>query len=94
MKRNEARIPLAGLTVRATSGLGPFPASAVRALAELGLSDHEIARYSATPPTDITRLRLCVPPERQIGWTPADPSPNGQRAHPAPGHWPVRQPPR
>lgn len=43
--------------------LGPYPATAVAALADLGLTDKEIANYFRIQPERITRLRLRVVPE-------------------------------
>ena len=57
---------------RSGPDLGPFPASAVAALADLGLSDSEIARYFATAPQWIRGLRLSKAPEREAAWSPRD----------------------
>jgi hypothetical protein len=43
--------------------LGPYPATAVAALADLGLTDQEIAHYFRVLPERITRLRLKHVPE-------------------------------
>ena len=43
--------------------LGPYPATAVAALADLGLTDQEIANYFHVQPERISRLRLQVVPE-------------------------------
>jgi hypothetical protein len=43
--------------------LGPFPATAVTVLADLGLSDREIAAYFRVDPHRISRLRLSGVPE-------------------------------
>lgn len=56
-----------------TPVLGPFPASAVHALADLGLTDIEIARYLGSHPLRIARLRRLVTPERKIAWSVTDP---------------------
>lgn len=40
------------------SVLGPYPASVVAVMADLGLTDHEIAGYFRLQPERITRLRL------------------------------------
>jgi hypothetical protein len=45
------------------TALGPYPATAVAALADLGLTDQEIANYFRVQPERITRLRLKVVPE-------------------------------
>ena len=88
MKRSEARRPLPDPDHGDVSQLGPFPASAVRALADLGLSDHEIARYCATPPMQIAKIRLFAAPEYQIAWSPTDPSPAGGLPCAVPDRWP------
>lgn len=41
--------------------LGPYPATSVAALADLGLTDQEIARYFRVQPERITRLRFSTP---------------------------------
>jgi hypothetical protein len=47
--------------------LGPFPATSVATLADLGLSDQEIARYFRTFPERIARIRTTRAPElRQV----------------------------
>lgn len=43
--------------------LGPYPATAIAALADLGLTDHEIARYFRIQTERITQLRLKTAPE-------------------------------
>lgn len=43
--------------------LGPYPATAVVALADLGLTDQEIAGYFRVQPDRITQLRLKHVPE-------------------------------
>ena len=43
--------------------LGPYPATAVAALADLGLTDQEIANYFRVQPERIAQLRLKVVPE-------------------------------
>lgn len=43
--------------------LGPYPATAVAALADLGLTDQEIATYFHVQPERINRVRLTVVPE-------------------------------
>ena len=43
--------------------MGPYPAAAVAALADLGLTDPEIANYFHVQPDRITRLRLNGVPE-------------------------------
>lgn len=45
--------------------LGPYPATAVAALADLGLTDQEIGDYFRILPERITRLRLKDAPELQ-----------------------------
>lgn len=46
---------------------GPYPATAVAALADLGLTDQEIADYFRVQPERITRLRVKHVPElRQV----------------------------
>jgi hypothetical protein len=46
--------------------LGPYPATAVATLADLGLSDQEIAGYFRIPPERVTRLRLGIAPELRL----------------------------
>lgn len=46
--------------------LGLYPATAVAALADLGLTDQEIAGYFHILPERITRLRLKVAPEVRL----------------------------
>lgn len=49
------------------TALGPYPATAVAALADLGLTDQEIADYFRVQPERITLLRLKHVPElRQV----------------------------
>ena len=88
MKRSEARRLLHELDGNSVSQLGPFPASAVRALADLGLSDREIARYCATQPMEIAKIRLFVTPECKIAWYPTDPPPAEGKARSVPDRWP------
>ena len=45
------------------TALGPYPATAVAALADLGLTDQEIAGYFRVQPDRITQLRLKHVPE-------------------------------
>lgn len=57
---------LGGVATCATetfSSLGPYPASAIAALADLGLTDQEIAGYFRIQPDQITQLRLKSWPE-------------------------------
>ena len=57
--------------------LGRYPATAVSALADLGLTDQEIARYFRVQAERITQLRVNTAPELQMtrkgnaGTTPA-----------------------
>ncbi len=46
--------------------LGPYPATAVATLADLGLTDQEIAGYFRVRPERITRLRLKEMPEQRL----------------------------
>jgi hypothetical protein len=46
--------------------LGPYPALAVATLADLGLTDQEIAHYFRVLPERITRLRLKDAPELRL----------------------------
>lgn len=46
--------------------LGPYPATAVAALADLGLTDQEIAGYFRVQPDQIARLRLKDVPELRL----------------------------
>lgn len=68
MEPCQAHAPCLATEERSVPVLGPFPASAVAALADLGLSDAEIARYFGVHPLRITQLRLLPVVERQIAW--------------------------
>ena len=46
--------------------LGPYPATVVAALADLGLTDQDIARYFHIQPERITRLRMRSAPELRL----------------------------
>lgn len=66
MKHTNAQARICQMADPVCPDLGPFPTSAVLALADLGLTDREIARYFATHPIRIAQIRLYSRPELQI----------------------------
>jgi len=52
--------------------LGPWPGPSVAALADLGLSDEEIARYYGVPPARVRDVNRATADDRMRGSAPAD----------------------
>lgn len=86
--RSEAQCPREETYGQIEAWLGPFPASTVRALADLGLSDIEVARYYRTQPVQIAKIRLFATPEPKIAWYPSDLTHAGGQARTVPDRWP------
>lgn len=51
--------------------LGPWPGQSVAALADLGLSDEEIARYYGVPPARVRDVSRAASERRMRGTPPA-----------------------
>jgi hypothetical protein len=64
IKENETRFAAGPAPATQSSGvLGPFPATAIAVLDDLGLTDQEIADYFRVDPQRIARLRETRMPE-------------------------------
>lgn len=76
MNHGKDRTFKAPCTFDPSDGLGPCPALAVATLADLGLTDQEIATYFRILPDRVARLRLKVASDpcpacgREAGGTP------------------------
>ena len=62
-KRTATRCDILPYAANSLDELGPFPATSVAALADLGLSDQEIAQYFHTFRERIAHIRVMKAPE-------------------------------